>query len=89
MKISILFLIYGFLFSSILQANMDPSSEFINEVDTGSVYTKNRKELQGKRTIYSKSFFNPDDKTVTVEISSGPIHYKDQNGAFKEIDKNI
>ena len=90
MKILKILLIIGMTFSSIVVANTFATadageSDTLTMVDNSTIM----KELKAKRTIYSKSFFNKDDKTVTVEINGNPIHYQDSQGKFKDIDKTI
>ncbi len=47
-------------------------------------------ELINKRTLTSKKYLNPVDNTVTVEISSRPVHYqKHPAGDWHDINTNI
>lgn len=46
------------------------------------------KEIENKRTLYSKTY-DSGKEYLETEISSYPIHYQDENDKFKEIDTNI
>ncbi|MCI0695565.1 DNRLRE domain-containing protein, partial [candidate division KSB1 bacterium] len=72
----------GFLFSKNAGAQIDSlDQESRNEPPKGM-------EIISKRTWNSKTFLNADN-TVTVEISSGYLHYRDRDGRFQEIDRRI
>ncbi|MBO8131425.1 MAG: DNRLRE domain-containing protein [Candidatus Marinimicrobia bacterium] len=65
------------------------------EGDTSSLSTLSRRasrvkrrELKSHRTYFSKSYLNSDG-TVTIEISSGYIHYRDEKGEFHEIERDF
>ena len=45
----------------------------------------NRKELIEKRSINTKVFENQ-DHSCTAEIYLAPVHYKDTDGTWKEMD---
>ncbi|MDQ3956789.1 MAG: DNRLRE domain-containing protein, partial [Actinomycetota bacterium] len=47
-----------------------------------------RTEQKDKRTKYSKTFHNPDG-SFTAEIYPDPIHFKEQGGAWREIDPTL
>ncbi len=47
-----------------------------------------KKELTEKRTYFSKTYLNPDE-SYTTEISLGFMHYIDNFGEYKEINRNF
>ena len=55
-----------------------------------TLYAKDqdRKELIEKRTYNSKTYLNSDNN-YTMEISIGPIHFKNEQGEFEKINRNI
>ena len=48
----------------------------------------NRKELIEKRSINTKVFENQ-DHSCTAEIYLAPVHYKDTDGTWKEMDNKL
>lgn len=64
------------------------SSIYANNVDFENSTQPNRQELKSKRDYFSNSYLNSDG-TITTEISSGFVHYKREDGSFKEIDRNF
>lgn len=47
-----------------------------------------RRELVSKRTLTEKTFQNPNG-TLTTEISQFPVHYKDAQGKYQDIDAKL
>lgn len=52
------------------------------------VYSQDRQELIEQRTSFSKTFLNADD-SYTIELSPGPMHFRNEIGDFEEINRNI
>ncbi|PIC73740.1 hypothetical protein [Sporosarcina sp. P17b] len=65
--------------------NFVASAEKINE---RNIVKKEPIEVIKKRTATSKTFDNFDN-TYSTEISQQPIHFKDDNGEWKEIDNKL
>lgn len=82
-------LVYVIIFSLVLSlipfGNFVASAEKTNGRDN---VKKEPIELIKKRTATSKTFDNLDD-TYSTEISQQPIHFKDDNGSWKEIDNKL
>jgi hypothetical protein len=53
-----------------------------------NLLSQERQELVEKRTYFSKTFLNSDD-SYSVELSTGPVHFRNENGKFEEINRNI
>lgn len=47
-----------------------------------------REEVESERTAYSKTYREPDD-TFTTEVSTEQIHFKDDEGNWREIDTTL
>jgi RHS repeat-associated protein len=54
----------------------------------GTSKSKGRKEITSLRTATSKTYLN-EDGTYTAEISQTPIHYKDKQNKWVDIDNNL
>lgn len=78
-------IIFTLVFSFIPFGNFVAKAEETNEVSSSE---KKPIEIIEKRTATSKTFDNLDG-TYSTEISQQPIHFKDGNGKWEEIDNKL
>ena len=66
----------------------DQGIYYENNTITLDTVSKGRRELKSKRTYQSKTFLN-EDGSYTLELSAGFMHYIDEKGEFREINRSF